>query len=126
MNFTRKVAVADLKLEGIAAGELVTSIEITSDKVLAGYYDPAEDSYSGDEQTITLNYEKVAVSGVFDAFFVAAPGEDEHIALKVNTDKSEYTGETSGNLKLTAGAVTTSTITLKKSGASSYPSGISS
>lgn len=121
MNFTRKVAVADLKLEGITAGELVTSIEITSDKVLAGYYDPAEDSYSGDEQTITLNYEKVAVSGVFDAFFVAAPGEDEHIALKVNTDKSEYTGETSGNLKLTAGAVTTSTITLKKSGASSYP-----
>ncbi len=92
MAFDRKVALVKLNIEGVGLNEKIASVEITSDQEIAGTYTIASGEFTATESTITLSYEAMESANSFACWFTAIPSEDNVLAVKVVTDKYEYTG----------------------------------
>ena len=96
----RVVTVNKMTLTGLEEGEVVSSVEFSLDKHMAGYvsYDSANNnySYSSGGMTLTLKYTPsngvVPASGEFPVYFVSAPVDAASIvSVVVTTDKNVYT-----------------------------------
>ncbi len=110
----RVVTVNKMTLTGLTAGEVVSSVEFTLDKHMAGYvsYDSEKSiySYSSGGTKLTLKYTAtngvVPSNGQFPVYFVSAPVEaagivsvvvttDQHVYTKSNTlDPNPFDGKT--------------------------------
>lgn len=110
----RVVTVNKMTLTGLAEGEVVSSVEFTLDKHMAGYvtYDSENSNYSYTDggKKLTLKYTAtngtVASTGQFPVYFVSAPVEaagivsvvvttDQHVYTKSNTlDPNPFDGKT--------------------------------
>ena len=90
----RKVTVNKMTLKGLEAGEKVSKVEFELDKVVAGYYNATDGSFSGSDKKITLNYSSLEVGsdGTFPVYFTCAPVTDASVVkIAVTTDKHVYT-----------------------------------
>ena len=103
-NMGRVVTVNKMTLTGLEAGEIISSVEFTLDKHMAGYVSyNAENNiytYSSGGTKLTLNYTAtngvVPSNGQFPVYFVSAPVDAAGIvSVVVTTDKNVYTKSSS-------------------------------
>ncbi len=107
LSFTmgRVVTVNKMTLTGLEAGEVISKVEFTLDKVVNGstsityHSDSNSYNYSGTKK-LTFNYDSttgvVPADGKFPVYFTAAPVIDAPIiSVIVTTDKNVYTKSTS-------------------------------
>lgn len=90
----RVVTVNKMTLKGLVPGEKITKVELELDKIVAGYYQESDDSFSGSDKKLTLVYEEKVVpsDGTFPVYFVCAPVADANIqSVVVVTDQNIYT-----------------------------------
>ena len=102
----RVVTVNKMTLTGLEAGEVISSVEFTLDKHMAGYVSYSAEnnsySYSNGGTKLTLKYTAtngvVPANGQFPVYFVSAPVDAAGIVnVVVTTDKNVYTKSTSLN-----------------------------
>lgn len=102
----RVVTVNKMTLTGLEAGEVISSVEFTLDKHMAGYVSYSAEnnsySYSNGGTKLTLKYTAtngvVPANGQFPVYFVSAPVDAAGIvSVVVTTDKNVYTKSTSLN-----------------------------
>lgn len=93
LTFNRKVSVNQMTLKELGTGELVSKVEITSDKDLVGYYDGSDIVALGDSKSIVLSFDNKAVSaeGQFPVFFTCMPNTGNTLTVIVTTDTHVYT-----------------------------------
>lgn len=100
----RVVTVNKMTLTGLEEGEIISSVEFTLDKHMAGYVSYSSDenmySYTNGGTKLTLNYTAsngvVPANGQFPVYFVSAPVESAGIvSVVVTTDKNVYTKSSS-------------------------------
>lgn len=124
LAFTRKVVANKMSLHGIDVNDKVSSVEITSNKNLAGLWAFSSSSYSGESKKITLTYSNSIVTessslvegGVFDVYFVAIPDNEETINVRVTTDKKIYEKDLSKTISFELGNFNTFGVDLSNSG----------
>lgn len=96
----RVVTVNKMTLTGLEAGEVISSVEFTLDKHMAGYVSYSAEnnsySYSNGGTKLTLKYTAtngvVPAKGQFPVYFVSAPVDAAGIvSVVVTTDKNVYT-----------------------------------
>ena len=90
--FRRVVSVNKMTLKGLVAGEKVSSVEISADKSLGGYYLVSGDGFQYSGTKLTLNYSNAEVGsdGQFPVYFVCAPQSEVKIGVRVVTDQNVY------------------------------------
>ncbi len=102
----RVVTVNKMTLTGLEAGEVISSVEFTLDKHMAGYVSYSAEnnsySYSNGGTKLTLKYTAtngvVPANGQFPVYFVSAPVDAAGIvSVVVTTDKNVYTKSSSLN-----------------------------
>lgn len=103
--FRRVISVNKMTLKELEAGEVISSVEISADKSLGGYYmfpsvdkdnNPVDEHFDPSGKKITLNYGSTAVvptTGEFPVYFLCGPAEGATIGVRVVTDKNVYVRE---------------------------------
>lgn len=119
----RVVTVNKMTLTGLEAGEVISSVEFTLDKHMAGYvsYDAENNiyTYSNGGTKLTLNYTAtsgvVPTNGQFPVYFVSAPVDAAGIvSVVVTTDKNVYTKSSSLNPNTFGKTITFAIGTMKR------------
>lgn len=89
LKFNRPVTVNKMTLKGLAEGETVSKVTLTSTNHLSGYYNTTNSSMTGDGKELTMQYSNAAVSstGEFPVYFVAVPKEGHTLTVVVETSK---------------------------------------
>ena len=102
LTFHRPVTVSKMTLKNMVKGEKVYEVIISSENHLTGYCN--NDSMTGQEKSITLSYDDVAVeeNGEFPVYFVTMPNEGHTLKVVVKTDQYNYT-KTFGTLDFIIG-----------------------
>lgn len=110
LNFFRPITVDKMTLKGMAAGETVSKVSITSDKNLVGYYQYDKSQMTAQHKDVTLQYDTplaVPASGEFPVYFTAMAGEDNTLNIVVETSKDSknyrYVVNGIGTIKFTQG-----------------------
>ena len=87
----RKVTVNKMTLKGLANGETVSKVVLSSTNHLSGYYSSSNTSMTGDGKELTMQYSDAAVSstGEFPVYFVAVPKEGHTLTVVVETSRGE-------------------------------------
>lgn len=110
LKFNRPVTVNKMTLKGLANGETVSKVVLSSTNHLSGYYSSSNTSMTGDGKELTMQYSNVAVgsTGEFPVYFVAVPKEGHTLTVVVETSRGEkkysYTKSFgSGNINFATG-----------------------
>lgn len=108
LKFNRPVTVNKMTLKGLANGETVSKVVLSSTNHLSGWYNPTNGSMTGDGKELTMQYSNVAVNGEFPVYFVAVPKEGHTLTVVVETSRGEkkysYTKSFgSGNINFATG-----------------------
>ena len=110
LKFNRPVTVNKMTLKGLANGETVSKVVLSSTNHLSGYYSSSNTSMTGDGKELTMQYSDAAVSstGEFPVYFVAVPKEGHTLTVVVETSRGEkkysYTKSFgSGNINFATG-----------------------
>ena len=108
LKFNRPVTVNKMTLKGLASGETVSKVVLSSTNHLSGWYNPTNGSMTGDGKELTMQYSNVAVNGEFPVYFVAVPKEGHTLTVVVETSRGEkkysYTKSFgSGNINFATG-----------------------
>ncbi len=92
LSFNRKVTVNRMTLKALGEGELVSKVEITSNKDLVGYYDGSTTTAVSDSKTLVLTYnnEAVPASGDFPVYFTCIPNDGHTLTVNVTTNAKTY------------------------------------
>ena len=90
LDFQRPVTVNKMTLKGLAAGETVTKVVLTSGNDLTGYFNYPDNAMSGQHKDVTMLYEDAAAdaNGQFPVYFVVMPSADNTLSLLVETTKN--------------------------------------
>ena len=97
----RVISMNKMTLKELDPGETISSIEISADKPLGGFFvfagekdgEPVAEHYSAEGKKLTLNYGDSAVvpsNGEFPVYFCCGPQEGITIAVRVVTDSNVY------------------------------------
>ncbi len=108
MVFRRKVVINKMTLKNMEAGEKVSRVIITSDKKLTGFLQDGVMNGTGQKNTITVNYDDVAVpaGGEFPVYFVTMPNNGQTLNVEVTTDKYIYSKAFGSTIDLNLGSFT--------------------
>lgn len=92
LSFNRKVTVNKMTIKALGDGELVSKVEIISDKDLVGYYDGSSTTAVSDSKTLILTYnnEVVPLSGEFPVYFTCIPNDGHTLTVNVTTNVKSY------------------------------------
>ena len=91
LSFHRPVTVNKMTLKGLADGEKVSKVVLSSEKHLTGYYDYADAAMSGQQKELTIKYEEpatIGASGELPVYFVTMPNAGHKLGLVVETVKN--------------------------------------
>lgn len=88
--FEREVAVNKMTLKGLAAGESVSSVTLTSDKAISGVY--KVNAWTEPSTTLTINPSGVVSNGAGEAviYFTCLPVNDAQFTIDVETATKSY------------------------------------
>ena len=89
MQFMRPVAIAKMTLKGLDAGEVVSSVTVSADKQIIGYYQSESWHGQNPEIDITTN-QTVPASGEVVVYFISMPVEDAMLSVSVTTGNYIY------------------------------------
>ncbi len=90
-SLRRVVSINKMTLKGLEAGEVISSVEIGSDKSLGGYYLIESEGYTVSGKKLTLSYNAtVPASGEFPVYFICGPADANKLHIHVVTDKNVY------------------------------------
>ena len=94
----RVVSANKMTLKGLEKGERIYKVELTSlssDQYFSSRYMVEKGSYTGEAQTLVLDYEEIeayaGVDGTFPVYFISAPVTDATFSIRVVTDGVIYT-----------------------------------
>lgn len=115
-QFKRVVAINQMTLKGIPAGETVSTVSITSDKPIAGEYDFANGEWNASETSISITTESVANNdGQAVVYFVSAPVEGAQLTVVATTTAEKtYSKQLSKAITFTEGGVKAFGVTVEK------------
>ena len=103
LTFNRKSIVNKMTLKGLAEGETIDKVVITSDKSIVGYINKDTKAVTLDNKVLTLSYKQAATvpaSGQFDVYFTTLAVEDVTLTVDVTTDQNTYTKTFGGSNKI--------------------------
>lgn len=91
MQFMRPAAINKMTLKGLDAGESISSITVSADKDLVGFYTIGSETWTGqgDEIDITTA-QSVPASGEVVVYFITMPVEDAILTVSVTTGNYVY------------------------------------
>ncbi|MCQ2143037.1 MAG: Ig-like domain-containing protein [Bacteroidales bacterium] len=115
-QFKRVVAINQMTLKGLTAGETVTEVSISSDKPIAGEYDFANGAWNASGTSISITTEAVAdADGHAVVYFVSAPVEGAQLTVTATTEAGKtYSKELAKTITFTEGGVKTFGVTVAK------------
>ena len=103
LTFTRKSIVNKMTLKGLAEGETIEKVVITSDKSVVGYLSKDTKEATLDNKVLTLSYKQAATvpaSGQFEVYFTTLAVADVTLTVDVTTDQNTYTKTFGGENKI--------------------------
>lgn len=91
MRFGRPCVINKMTLKGLTAGETLSSVEIRSDKPLAGYYDADGQSWTGQSSKIVLTTSQtVSAAGEATVYFITMPVAEATLTVTAITNAHVY------------------------------------
>lgn len=91
MQFARPAAINKMTLKGLVEGETITSVTVTSDKYITGYYNLGTGSWSSQAKEITISTNQlIPESGEITVYFVTMPVEDASLVVTANSEGYTY------------------------------------
>lgn len=93
LTFNRKVAINQMTLKNLGAGEKISKVEISSTKDLVGYNDGSSFTAVSDSKKLVLTYlnETVPASGEFPVYFSCMENDGHTLTVTVTTNTKVYT-----------------------------------
>ena len=91
MQFYRPVVINKMTLKGLTAGETVSTVEISGDENIVGYYTIDSNTWSGQSNGITVNVNRnVPDGGELVIYFVSMPVEGVTLTVTATTSDNIY------------------------------------
>ena len=91
LQFARPVVINKMTLKGLDEGETISSILVSADKDITGYYNTSTNAWSGQSSEITISTaQSVPASGQVTVYFVTMPVEDVTLTVTVTTGNYIY------------------------------------
>ena len=107
MKFARPVVINKMTLKGLDKNEIISSITVSADKNIIGYYTIANGTWSGQASEITISTEQtVPASGEVTVFFVTMPVSDVTLNVSVTTGNYIYTKQFTKTINFVVNQVT--------------------
>ena len=125
-RFKREVAFAKMTLKNLTSGAYVSSVNISSDKPIAGQYDMETGTFVNTSNVITLDVLNDVVDGNATVWFTTIPVEDATFTITVETtDDTEtvagsFTKTFTKTISLTRGDVTSFGVAMVKDAPKTY------
>lgn len=125
-RFKREVAFAKMTLKNLTSGAYVSSVNISSDKPIAGQYDMETGTFVNTSNVITLDVFNTVSDGTATVWFTTIPVEDATFTITVETtDDAEtvagtFTKTFTKKISLTRGDVTSFGVAMKKDAPKTY------
>lgn len=105
MQFKRPVVINKMTLKGLTVGETISTVKITSDKDIVGYYQDPNWGGQGKEITVTVNQE-VPASGDVVVYFVSMPVDAAILSIEATSGNYVFSKTFSRTINLIANQVT--------------------
>lgn len=91
LQFARPVVINKMTLKGLDEGETISSILVSADKDITGYYNTSTNAWSGQSSEITISTSQtVPASGQVTVYFVTMPVDDATLTVTVTTGNYIY------------------------------------
>ena len=91
LQFGRPVVINKMTLKGLDEGETISSILVSADKNITGYYNTSKDAWSGQSSEITISSSQtVPASGEVTVYFVTMPVDAATLTVTVTTGNYIY------------------------------------
>lgn len=91
LQFARPAVINKMTLKGLDEGETISSVLVSADKNITGYYNTATDAWSGQASEITISTDQtVPASGQVSVYFVTMPVEAATLTVTVTTGNFIY------------------------------------
>lgn len=108
MEFARPVVINKMTIKGLDEGETISSINVSADKDIIGYYTIATDTWSGQAKEITISTDQtVPASKQVVVYFVTMPENAVTLEVTVTTGNYIYSKQFTKTIDFIAGQVTT-------------------
>ena len=106
MNFYRPVVVNKMTLKGLEAGEKMSSVEISADKDIAGYYN-TDETWGGQAKVITVNTSQtVASDGTLTVYFISMPQNEVTLTITATSENYIFSKTFTKTINFVEGTVT--------------------
>lgn len=107
MQFARPVVINKMTIKGLDEGESISSIVVSADKKIVGYYKTDSDAWEGQTSEITISTDQtVPSSGKVTVYFVSMPVEEATLSLTITTGNYSYSKTFSKTINFVPGEVT--------------------
>ena len=107
MEFARPVVINKMTLKGLDKDEAISSITVSADKDIVGYYTIGTDTWSGQGSEITISTEQtVPASGEVTVFFVTMPVSAATLNVTVTTGNYIYSKQFTKTINFVVDQVT--------------------
>ena len=91
LQFARPAVINKMTLKGLDEGETVSSVVVSADKNITGYFNTSTDAWSGQSSEITITTDQtVPASGQVTVYFVTMPVEAATLTVTVTTGNYIY------------------------------------
>lgn len=122
MKFARPVVINKMTLKGLDEGESISSISISADKSLVGYFNTSTNTWTGQGTDITISTtQTVPASGEVTVYFVTMPVDDATLTVSVTTGNFIYSKTFTKTISFLLNRVTVFGVSsLKKDSKSDY------
>lgn len=107
MQFRRPVVVNKMTLKGLTVGETVSSVEISADQDIIGYYKLDQEVWAGQGNTITVSTNRtIGSDGQLTIYFISMPVEDAILTVKATSGNYIFSKTFSRTISFVEGAFT--------------------
>ena len=118
MQYRRVVAINKMKVKGLAEGDVIQSVTISSNKPILGSYSMTNDAWTNSGNSLELTkYDDITVpaSGEVSLWFITAPVQDATLSIYVVTDNHQYEKDFTKTISFAANTVTSFATTVAAS-----------
>lgn len=115
MQFARPAVINKMTLKGLVEGETLSSVTVSSDKNITGWYNTSTNAWTGQSKDITISTSQVIpASGEVTVYFVTMPVTDANLTVTASSDSYNYSKTFASAITFTLNRVTTFGVNMNK------------
>lgn len=115
MQFARPVVINRMTLKGLVEGETLSSVTVSSDKNITGWYNASTNVWTGQSKEITISTSQVIpASGEITVYFITMPVTEANLTVTALSDNYNYSKTFSSAITFTMNRVTTFGVNMNK------------